>query len=196
MPPNHIFYSEHTKSSHSNWRSQNNLRVPQLLASGATEVRCTGIFALAYSYGIVYNTITMKVVIDTNVIYAGLRSRNGASFQVLQHIGTGEFDIVLSVPLLFEYEMVFKREPLPNLEEQDIEDVLDYLCAAADVRDIFYLWRPYLKDPKDDMLLEVAVESNAEYIVTFNLQDFRNIGAFGVEALRPQQLFQKIGGKR
>jgi len=138
----------------------------------------------------------LKVVIDTNVIYAGLRSRNGASFQVLQRIGTEQFAMVLSVPLLFEYEMVLKREALPHLTEQDIEDVLDFLCAASDTRDIFYLWRPYLKDPKDDMLLEVAVESNAEYIVTFNLQDFRNIGAFGVQAITPQQLLQKIGGKR
>jgi len=138
----------------------------------------------------------LEVVIDTNVIYAGLRSRNGASFQLLQQIGSGQFEMALSVPLLFEYEMVLKREPLSNLDEQDIEEVLDYLCAAADARDIFYLWRPYLKDPKDDMLLEVAVESNAEYIVTFNLQDFRNIGAFGVQAITPQQLLQKIGGKR
>jgi len=138
----------------------------------------------------------LKVVIDTNVIYAGLRSHNGASFQVLQRIGTGQFTMALSVPLLFEYEMVLKREPLPHLDAQDIDVILDYLCAAADARDIFYLWRPYLKDPKDDMLLEVAVESNADAIVTFNLQDFRNIGAFGVEAIRPQQLLQKIGGKR
>jgi len=138
----------------------------------------------------------LKVVIDTNVIYAGLRSRNGASFQVMQRIGTGQFEMALSVPLLFEYEMILKREELPQLNAQDIEDILDYLCAAADARDIFYLWRPYLKDPKDDMLLEVAVESNADYIVTFNLQDFRNIGAFGVQAINPQQLLQRLGDKQ
>ena len=137
----------------------------------------------------------MKIVIDTNVVVAGLKSRNGASFQVLSRIGTDEFDIGLSVPVLVEYEMVLKRMEFPHLTDQDIENFLDYFCAVADNRDIFYLWRPYLKDPKDDMILEIAVASQAEYIVTFNLRDFSNIAPFGVNAITPQQLLQKIGAQ-
>ena len=137
----------------------------------------------------------MKVVIDTNVVVAGLKSRNGASFQVLSRIGTDVFDIGLSVPVLVEYETVLKRMNLPHVTEHDIEAFLDYFCTVADNRDIFYLWRPYLKDPKDEMILEIAVASQADYIVTFNLRDFSNIAPFGVEAITPQQLLEKIGAK-
>ena len=137
----------------------------------------------------------MKIVIDTNVVVAGLKSRKGASFQVLSRIGTDAFDIGLSVPVLVEYETVLKRMHLPHLTAHNIEAFLDYVCAVADNREIFYLWRPYLKDPKDDMILEIAVASQADYIVTFNLRDFSNIDLFGVEAITPQQLLQKIGAQ-
>jgi len=135
------------------------------------------------------------VVIDTNVIVAGLKSRRGASFQVLVNIGQGQFDIALSVPVLFEYESVLKRHQLSHITESDLENFLDYLCQVADTRDIFYLWRPFLRDPKDDMLLELAIEAEAAYIVTFNLRDFTNIQTFKVEAITPQQLLHKIGAK-
>ena len=134
-------------------------------------------------------------MIDTNVIVAGLKSRRGASFQVLVNIGQGQFDIALSVPVLFEYESVLKRHQLSHITESDLENFLDYLCQVADTRDIFYLWRPFLRDPKDDMLLELAIEAEAAYIVTFNLRDFTNIQTFKVEAITPQQLLHKIGAK-
>ena len=93
---------------------------------------------------------TPQIVIDTNVIIAGLRSRNGASFQLLRLVGTERFQIHLSVPLVLEYEEVLLRQ-LPNLSmgASDIQDFIDFHCAVAIHHQIFFLWRPYLRDPKD-----------------------------------------------
>jgi putative PIN family toxin of toxin-antitoxin system len=135
----------------------------------------------------------ISVVIDTNVLISALRSNRGASFKLISLIGTGRFDFSLSVPLLFEYESVSKREKFEHLIETDIDDLLNYLCKVADKRDIFFLWRPFLKDPKDDMILELAVEADCDYIITFNLDDFKGIEQFGVEAITPKQFLIKIG---
>jgi putative PIN family toxin of toxin-antitoxin system len=144
--------------------------------------------------GITYNTIMKKkIVLDTNVLIAALRSRKGASFQVLKRIGRGQFDIVLSVPLFLEYEDVAKRTSRAvGLRHSDIDDILDYLCSVGEHREIFFLWRPFLKDPMDDMVLEVAVESNCDYIVTHNIKDFRGIEKFGIEAIRPGKFLRKL----
>ncbi|GAA5523001.1 putative toxin-antitoxin system toxin component, PIN family [Aliifodinibius salicampi] len=135
----------------------------------------------------------INVVIDTNVLISALRSNRGASFKLISLIGTGKFDISLSVPLLLEYEAVSKRKKFDHLIETDIDDLLNYLCNVADKRDIFFLWRPFLKDPKDDMILELAVEAGCEYIITYNLDDFKGVEQFGVEAITPKQFLIKIG---
>ena len=131
----------------------------------------------------------INVVLDTNVLISALRSNRGASFKLISLIGTGKFDINLSVPLLIEYEAVSKRKKFDHLIDRDIDDLLNYLCKIADKRDIFFLWRPFLKDPKDDMVLELAVEACCEYIITYNLDDFKGIEQFGVEAITPKQFF-------
>lgn len=135
----------------------------------------------------------MRVVLDTNVIVAGLKSRREASFKVLSLIGTEKFDLVLSVPLLFEYESVLKRTTLMNITPSDIDDFLDYFCSVATQCQIFYLWRPILKDPTDDMVLELAVESGSTHIVTFNIRDFAGTNRFGISAITPKTFLAKIG---
>ena len=135
----------------------------------------------------------MRIVLDTNVIIAGLKSKRGASFKVLSLIGIGKFDLVLSVPLLFEYEAVLKRLKPPQLSDSDIDDILDYFCSVATQCKIFYLWRPILKDPTDDMVLELAVESGSDFIVTFNLSDFVGSNRFGIGAITPMTFLAKIG---
>jgi putative PIN family toxin of toxin-antitoxin system len=144
--------------------------------------------------GITYNTIMKpRIVIDTNVLIAALRSRNGASYQVIKRIGQGLFDLVLSVPLVLEYEDVAKRSSRSiGLRHSDVDDILDYLCQIGEHREIFFLWRPFLKDPKDDMVLEVAVESRSDFIVTHNIKDFGGIGKFGLEAIRPGAFLRKL----
>ena len=134
-------------------------------------------------------------MIDTNVFLSALRSDKGASFLLLMLVGQSSlFDFCLSVPLVLEYEDVAKRPGLvPLLSTQVIDNILDYLCSAACLRTIFFLWRPLLKDPKDDMVLELTVEAQCDYIVTFNRKDFVGSDRFGVTVVTPQEFLRKIG---
>lgn len=126
------------------------------------------------------------IVLDTNVLIAGLRSARRASYALLQLLGSGRFDLSVSVPLVLEYEAIAKEHSRAiGLSHAEIDDVIDYLCNVAEHREIYYLWRPFLRDPKDDMVLELAVESGADYIVTHNLRDFQGIEKFGIEAVSP-----------
>lgn len=135
-----------------------------------------------------------QIVVDTNVLIAALRSNRGASYRLLTLIGQGLFGINLSVPLVLEYEGVASRPGLvPGLPLPDLSDILDYLCAVADLHSIFYLWRPFLSDPKDDMVLELAVEAQCDFIITFNKKHFAGIEQFGLQALTPQEFLRKIG---
>jgi predicted nucleic acid-binding protein len=138
-----------------------------------------------------------EIVIDTNVLYAGLRSQRGASHLLLREIGRSPaFQIHLSVPLVLEYEEIARRHARTlGLTYQDIDDILDYLCSVANLHSIFYLWRPFLSDPEDDMLLELAVEAGCSRLITHNLKDFVGIDRFGVEPLRPADFLKEIGVK-
>jgi predicted nucleic acid-binding protein len=101
-----------------------------------------------------------QVVLDTNVLVAALRTRQGVSYRRLRLVGDPRWRINLSVPLLLEYEDVLKRPDAGHpLSPQEVDIVLNFLCASASLRDIFYLWRPVLPDPKHDFVLELAVES-------------------------------------
>ena len=134
------------------------------------------------------------VVIDTCVFIAALRSRQGASFRVLSLVGTGKFDIVISVPLVLEYESAARRIlEETSLDEGDVEAILDYLCLVGKRQEGFYLWRPFLRDPKDDMILELAVAAEGATIVTFNVRDFRGTERFGVRVMTPQAFLREIG---
>ena len=96
--------------------------------------------------------------------------------------------------LVLEYEEVLKRpEQNLNLSSREIDDVLNFLCQQANLRQLFYLWRPTLSDPEDDFILELAVESECDYIVTFNTKDFSAVGKFGVKAVRPNEFLRIIG---
>jgi putative PIN family toxin of toxin-antitoxin system len=137
----------------------------------------------------------LQIVLDTNVIVSALRSRRGASFRLLSLVGqSNEFEINLSVPLVLEYEDVALREaPGLGLSASDVGALVDYLCSAARRRQIFFLWRPFLRDPKDDMVLEVAVEANCSFIVTYNKRDFTGADRFGLEVVTAREFLQRIG---
>lgn len=136
----------------------------------------------------------IQVVLDTNVLVSALRSQQGASYKLLMLVGKANFEINLSVPLILEYEDASKRllEQIP-LMESDIDNILDYLCQVANHREVFYLWRPFLKDPKDDMVLELAVSSGCEALITYNQQDFVGVEQFGVEVITPAVFLRRIG---
>ena len=137
----------------------------------------------------------VQVVLDTNVLVAGLRSQRGASFRLLTVVGADRsFELNLSVPLVLEYESALKRPgAVPALTDEDIDSVLDYLCFVGHHREIYFLWRPVLQDPKDDMVLEVAVEASCEFVVTHNLRDFRGMERFGVRAVSPSEFLRETG---
>lgn len=137
---------------------------------------------------------TIRIILDTNVLYAGLYSSDGASYQVLRAIERGHVRIVVSTALLFEYEeMLTRKQAELGLSVQDIEAILDNVCDLSDHQQIYYLWRTFLPDPKDDHLLEVAVASHTPYIVTHNLKDFTGIAkTFGIRAIPPKDLLEAI----
>ena len=136
----------------------------------------------------------IKVVIDTNVLVSALRSDMGASYALISKIPSQKFQFFISVPLYTEYQDVLTRKEHMTGSStcEEIYAFLRYFCKVAHRRKIFYLWRPWLKDPKDDMVLELAVASKSEYIITYNLKDFSNIHKFGIEAITPKQFLAII----
>jgi putative PIN family toxin of toxin-antitoxin system len=131
----------------------------------------------------------MKVVLDTNVLVAGLRSRQGASFRILTELPERRFTPVISVPLMLEYEAVLKRPEHSSritLGGNDVDAILDMVAAVSDHVRLFYLWRPLSRDPADDMVIETAVAGSASGIVTFNRRDFEGaVSRFGLKLMTP-----------
>lgn len=135
-----------------------------------------------------------RVVVDTNVVVAGLRSRRGASFRLLAEVGRGRFKIALSVPLVLEYEdALLRHAAVTGLSRADVDTVLDYFCSVGHLQSIFFLWRPLLPDAKDDLVLELAVAAGCRTIVTYNVRDFRGAEDLGVSAQRPADFLRSIG---
>jgi putative PIN family toxin of toxin-antitoxin system len=136
----------------------------------------------------------IQIVVDTNVFVTALRSKKGASYKLIQLIKKGNFQLNLSVPLALEYEAVAKRTIGEiTLDEKEVDNILDFVISKANQRKIYYLWRPQLKDPGDDMLLELAVAASCPYIVTYNLDDFKAIEKFGITPITPKQFLEMIG---
>jgi len=125
------------------------------------------------------------IAYDTNVMVAALRSRRGASYQLLSLLGEGRFEIGVSVPLVLEYEDALARDLEGPYSRQDVEDLLDFLCQVAHRQRIFFLWRPCLPDPKEDMVLELAVAARCEAIVTHNARDFVGTERLGIRIDTP-----------
>lgn len=135
----------------------------------------------------------LRVVLDTNVLVAALRSRRGASAAVLARVGTGTFEHCLSVALVLEYETACKRASSGiTLADRDIEDILDYVVRTGHRQEIHFHWRPALPDPGDDHILELAGAAGGAAIITHNGRDFVGAERFGVTALGPGKLLQQI----
>jgi putative PIN family toxin of toxin-antitoxin system len=135
-----------------------------------------------------------QIVLDTNIIVSGLRSKRGSAFRLLELVGTGAFDIHLSVPLVLEYREVLLRESSNfYVSTTDIEDLIEFYCLVATRHSIFFLWRPYLPDPKDDMVLELAVKARCDSVVTYNIRDFVGIEKFGIKVIEPAEFLKAIG---
>ncbi len=137
------------------------------------------------------------MVLDTNVIISALRSSQGASYEILMRLGQNSFQPCVTVSLMMEYESVSMRLiEKTSLTEDNIGDILDYLCATARRCKVHFLWRPTLKDPDDDMVLEAAVASGAKIIVTHNVRDFKGAETLGVRVLKPAAFLSIIRRKK
>lgn len=152
---------------------------------------------LDFYFGIIYNTAMSKnkfrIVIDTNVFIAALKSRKGASFKLLFKTDRSKYIQCISTPLIFEYESVAKRDKkISHLTPEDIDSIIDEICRLSEKCKIFFLWRPFLKDSRDDLILELAVEAECEFIITYNTKDFTGIEKFNLKTITPKEFLKLI----
>ncbi len=135
-----------------------------------------------------------QIVIDTNVILAGLRSNKGASYQLLTILNDQRFQLNVSATLIFEYEEILKREQQQmGLNNEDIDNIINGICNLANHHEIFYIWRPLAKDKDDDFLIDLALKCQADFIISYNSKDLQPIEKFGVSILTPKQFLQLLG---
>ena len=132
---------------------------------------------------------------DTNVIISAFRSRRGASHLLLNRMGTGLYRHAVTTAIVLEMEELLLREASAlGVTSRDVEAVVDYIVSEAVRVPIHYRWRPFLKDPDDECILEGAVAAGAEAIVTYNLKDFLPVErAFGIRVLTARQFLQEQG---
>ncbi|MGH7071990.1 MAG: putative toxin-antitoxin system toxin component, PIN family [Acetobacteraceae bacterium] len=139
----------------------------------------------------------MRLVLDTNVIVAALRSPAGASAALLRAARRGEITPLASVALALEYEATCLRAEhrlAAGLSERQVILFVDAVIAMAEPVESHYLWRPQLRDPSDELVLEAAVNGGAEAIVTFNARDFgSSVGKFALALLTPAEAIRRIG---
>lgn len=136
----------------------------------------------------------MRIVLDTTVLVAASRSRNGASYQLVSMVPTPHFEIALTVALYTEWQAVLTRpEHLPpGVTVTAALGFLRYLASVAHLQEVHFLWRPFLRDPDDDMVLECAVASSSEFIVTHNVKDFRRAQELKVQAVTAAEFLKQL----
>lgn len=129
----------------------------------------------------------MRVVLDTSVLVAAARSRDGASFELMSMLPSRRFEPALTIALYTEWQAVLTRpEHLPPGATAEMSlGYLRYLASIAHLQDVHFLWRPFLSDPNDDMVVECAVASGSQFIVTHNIKDFRRVEELKLQAVKP-----------
>jgi putative PIN family toxin of toxin-antitoxin system len=141
----------------------------------------------------------MKIVIDTNIIVAALMSREGVSNRFMIWIFEHKEKLnVVSNTLVTEYEDVLLREKNRKLYKQfskeNLQSLIDDICLKSHHQKINFLWRPFLKDIQDDMVLETAFNAGCEYIITYNVKDFSGVEEkFAIKSITPKEFLKIIG---
>ncbi|MBF1248051.1 MAG: putative toxin-antitoxin system toxin component, PIN family [Lautropia mirabilis] len=136
----------------------------------------------------------MRVVLDTSVLVSAMRSQRGASYRLIRSLPSPQFQPVLSISLYTEWQSVLTRpEHLPHgVSTEQMLSFLRYLASLAHPQDIYYLWRPFLRDPNDDMVLECAIASGSRYIITHNVRDFQRAQLLGPQPLTPADFLNHL----
>jgi putative PIN family toxin of toxin-antitoxin system len=138
----------------------------------------------------------LRVVLDTDVVVAAMRSPRGASAELIRRIDAGRATMVLSVALALEYEATCLRAEHrleASLSEVEVRDFVDGLIALAEPVRQHFRWRPQVHDPGDELVLEAAVNGQASAIVTFNVKDMQTAErSFGIAVIRPGEALKRI----
>jgi len=138
----------------------------------------------------------VRVVLDTSVLVAGLRSRRGASNRILVAVAEQHCIPLVSTALFLEYEAVLLRpeqQLATGLDPASVTGFLAAFASAAEAVEISFLWRPQLQDPADELVLEAAVNGRAQALVTHNVADFRRASVrFGVRTLKPAEFLKEM----
>ena len=135
----------------------------------------------------------MKAVMDTNVLIAAFRSHRGASFELFNRLVVGKWTAVISNHLLYEYEEIMKRDASRlGLSLDDVDEVLNAVCARAELWPLSHEWQPVLTDADDEPLVQLAVESGALRIVTHNVRHLQPSIGLGIELLKPRDFLAKL----
>lgn len=138
----------------------------------------------------------MRLVLDTDVVVAGVRSPSGASAEILKMARQGHVGLAVTVPLVLEYEAVLSRPEhlqASGLTMEDAQALIDVLVSIAEWVRIDYRWRPQTRDPADEMVLEAAINGQADAIVTFNRRDFGGApDRFGIGCWLPGETLEKL----
>ena len=136
------------------------------------------------------------MVMDTNVVVSGLRSPSGASAKLIDQALSRRFTPLLSVALALEYEAACSgptQLSASGLTNLDVQTIVEALCAVSEPVVSWFLWRPQLRDPTDEMVLEVAINGAADALVTFNQRDFSDAPRkFGISVLTPQEALGRL----
>jgi|SRR5215467_8887115 len=137
-----------------------------------------------------------RVVLDTSVVVAGLRSRSGAANAILRLLAEKRLVALASPPLFLEYEEVLKRAEhrlAHGLSEEQLDDFLAELAALIEPVELHFQWRPQTRDPGDELVLEAAINGEADALITHNIADFTEAAErFGISVLRPNQALKKV----
>lgn len=138
----------------------------------------------------------MRLVADTDVIVAAMRSPTGASAAILSAARGGRVTLLASVSLAMEYEAVCseaEHQLAAGLSAAELGIFIDAVVALVEPVTTHFLWRPQLRDPGDEMVLEAAVNGRADALVTFNVRDFGAAPAhFGIDVLLPREALERI----
>ncbi len=138
----------------------------------------------------------MRIVLDTSVLVAALRSRRGASNELLRRVAQSSLRPLVSTALFLEYEDVISRAEqrlATGMSERDIESFLAALASACDPVEVHFRWRPQLSDPSDELVLEAAVNGMADALVTHNVRDFQVAAErFDLRVLTPQMCLKEM----
>lgn len=134
-------------------------------------------------------------MVDTNVVIAAFRSASGASNELLRQAAAGTVQLLCSTALFLEYEAVLSRREVRGVTGHGLEDVkaiMDAIAAIAEPVDVHFKTRPTLRDANDELVLEVATNGDADYIVTHNLRDFALALEVGISVATPKEILRRL----